>query len=263
MNPSGNGFVYSGYIGGANDDEANGIALDSAGNAYVAGDTTSTETTFPVKLLPDLTFNGSDDAFVTEVAPGGGSLVYSGYVGGSGYDIALDNGVAPVGGRQVIAGRTNGGTFPKVNGPDLTFNGNGGPLGFDAFVTKLFASTDANLNIVKTGPSSVVVNDNFDYTLTVTNLGPASAPMVKVSDVLPTQVTFLSATPTQGSCSLVSTSKVVCGLGTMTNGQVVTIDIKVNAATGGTAVNTGGVTSKAVDPFGGNNASQVTTSITS
>ena len=45
-------LVYAGYLGGAGVDEAHGIAVDGAGNAYVTGTTTSTEATFPVRSGP-------------------------------------------------------------------------------------------------------------------------------------------------------------------------------------------------------------------
>jgi hypothetical protein len=51
-------LVYAGYIGGSNNDFGNGIAVDNAGNAYVAGETTPTQVTFPEKTGPDLTSNG-------------------------------------------------------------------------------------------------------------------------------------------------------------------------------------------------------------
>ena len=54
MNPSGNALDYAGYIGGSSDDLAGRIAVDSTGNAYVAGATASTEATFPVTVGPDL-----------------------------------------------------------------------------------------------------------------------------------------------------------------------------------------------------------------
>ena len=66
----GTGFFYAGYIGGSSKDEGYGIALDSAGNAYVIGRTESTEATFPVKVGPDLTNNddGGIDGFVAKVS---------------------------------------------------------------------------------------------------------------------------------------------------------------------------------------------------
>ena len=53
-----------------------------------AGYTISNEATFPVKVGPDLTNNGGYDAFVAKVDPSGASLIYCGYIGGSGPDSA-------------------------------------------------------------------------------------------------------------------------------------------------------------------------------
>ena len=51
-------LVYCGFIGGSGDDYGYGIAVDSAGYAYVTGDTASNQTSFPEKVGPDLTYNG-------------------------------------------------------------------------------------------------------------------------------------------------------------------------------------------------------------
>jgi len=64
----GTGLVYCGYIGGDGDDSGVGIAVDGAGNAYVMGETGSSQSTFPVVVGPDLTYNGDIfDAFVAKV----------------------------------------------------------------------------------------------------------------------------------------------------------------------------------------------------
>jgi hypothetical protein len=73
VNPAGTDLVYCGYIAGGNRDVGLGIALDSSGNAYVAGWTESSEATFPVKVGPDITFNDpgplpTSDAFVAKIA---------------------------------------------------------------------------------------------------------------------------------------------------------------------------------------------------
>ncbi len=67
-------LLYAGYIGGSGNDWGYGIAVDSAGNAYVTGYTTSTEATFPVTVGPDLTQNGGDDAFVAKIGDVGGGF---------------------------------------------------------------------------------------------------------------------------------------------------------------------------------------------
>src|SRR5207249_1646804 len=70
VNESGTGLLMAGYIGGDGNDEGHGISLDSSGNAYVAGITSSTEATFPVLLGPSLKYGGgSTDAFVARIVP--------------------------------------------------------------------------------------------------------------------------------------------------------------------------------------------------
>jgi hypothetical protein len=134
----GTALAYAGYIGGSGFDQANGVAVDSSGAAYVAGRTGSTEATFPVTGGPDLTHNGGfEDAFAAKVAPSGGFLAYAGYIGGSGSDWA--NGVAvDSSGAAYVAGFTESteGSFPVTGGPDLTHNGGSN----DAFVAKVAPS---------------------------------------------------------------------------------------------------------------------------
>ncbi len=69
-------LVYCGFIGGSEDDEGRGVAVDSSGNAYVTGITNSTEATFPDTVGPDLSFNGgASDAFVAKVKADGTGLI--------------------------------------------------------------------------------------------------------------------------------------------------------------------------------------------
>ena len=139
VDPTGTQIVYCGYIGGSGKDQAARVAVDRTGHACVTGDTDSDETTFPVRVGPDLKYNGGRDAFVAKVTPDGTSLVFCGYVGGSsgeyGHDIALD-----LSDNIFVVGSTDSDerTFPVKVGPDLTFNGPGTHYGFgDAFVAKL------------------------------------------------------------------------------------------------------------------------------
>ena len=130
VNAAGTALVYAGYIGGGVADYGYGIAVDGAGNAYVTGFTDSDETTFPVTVGPDLTYNGGVyDAFVAKVNAAGTALVYCGYIGGSGDDVGY--GIAVDGsGNAYVTGYTTSTetTFPVTVGPDLTYNGGSGRL---------------------------------------------------------------------------------------------------------------------------------------
>ncbi len=151
VNAAGTALVYCGYIGGSGQDSGAGIAVDSSGNAYVTGATGSTEATFPVIDGPDLTQNGSNDAFVTKVNSGGTALVYCGYIGGSGndqgYGIRVDSS-----GDAYVAGLTASTevSFPVTVGPDLTYNGNP----YDAFVAKITAPPSGGTNTPTSTPTN-------------------------------------------------------------------------------------------------------------
>jgi hypothetical protein len=115
-------LIYCGFIGGSGDDRIEGIAVDSAGNAYVAGHTTSTQGSFPVSVGPDLTHNGDTDAFVAKVNASGTALVYCGYIGGSESDDAIGIAVDSAG-SAYVTGETSSSPsqgFPVIVGPYLT-----------------------------------------------------------------------------------------------------------------------------------------------
>jgi hypothetical protein len=134
-------LIYCGYIGGDDTDEGEGIAVDSAGNAYVTGNTKSNEDTFPVSVGPDTSFNGVGpsstqigDCFVAKINAQGTALVYCGYIGGSQRDTC--NAVAVDGNdRAYVTGETDSDqtTFPVNRGPG--YHGN-----TDAFIAKPSAS---------------------------------------------------------------------------------------------------------------------------
>jgi uncharacterized protein (DUF2141 family) len=140
LNQTGSALLYSTFLGGSSFDEAHGIAVDVAGNAYIAGRTDSVN--FPTTPGAfDTSFNGFTDAFVTKLNAAGSALFYSTYVGASDYDepfgIALD-----AGGSAHVTGVTTSPAFPTTPAAfDPSFNG--GPL--DAFVTKLSPTGSALL----------------------------------------------------------------------------------------------------------------------
>jgi len=126
-------FVYSGYIGGSAEDAGFDIEVDNWQNAFITGSSTSTETTFPVAVGPDLTHNGGKDAFVSELRPSGSETVYCGYIGGASTDIGYGISVGSEGSVYIVGVTVSlQSSFPVTAGPDLSFN-----FGDDAFVAKV------------------------------------------------------------------------------------------------------------------------------
>ncbi|MGE5053634.1 MAG: SBBP repeat-containing protein, partial [Acidobacteriota bacterium] len=121
---------YATYLGGSAEDDGYAITVNSAGNAYVTGQTKSTN--FPTKnpLSPG-TNAGGFDAFVTELSPDGSSLVFSTYIGGSGNDSG--NAIALDGSDNIfVAGGTGSSNFPNQGALQTGFAGV-----IDAFVLEL------------------------------------------------------------------------------------------------------------------------------
>ncbi len=128
----GSSLVYSTFLGGSSFDEANGIVVDSAGNAYVTGFTGSDD--FPVTDGAFDTTLSYYDGFVTKLAPDGSSLIYSTYLGGSGFDALYRIAVNSTG-EAFVTGYTESSDFPTTEGTfDSTYNGE-----HDALLTKLSA----------------------------------------------------------------------------------------------------------------------------
>src|SRR2546426_7456735 len=115
LNAAGSGLVYSTYLGGSGFEQGIGIAVDSAGNAYVTGYTQSTD--FPTTSGAFQTYpRATAQVFVTKLNPTGSALVFSTYLGGSqafnlGTGIAVDSA-----GNAYVTGYTNSANFPTTPG---------------------------------------------------------------------------------------------------------------------------------------------------
>ncbi|MFO0853605.1 MAG: SBBP repeat-containing protein [Planctomycetia bacterium] len=124
-------LVYSTYLGGSGSEEGKGIAVDGSGNAYITGNTSSSD--FPT--TPSAYKGTTDDVFVAKIdtlGSGASSLVYSTYLGGS--DGELGSGIAVDGsGNAYITGLTDSTNFPTT---PSAYQGN--LIGYaDVFVTKI------------------------------------------------------------------------------------------------------------------------------
>ena len=86
MDPTG-ALVYATYIGGSGQDVAHRIAVDSSGDVYITGYTTSTDFPVTTGAYTSTYQGGASDAFLVELNAAGSALVYSTYLGGSGADI--------------------------------------------------------------------------------------------------------------------------------------------------------------------------------
>jgi hypothetical protein len=158
--------TYANYFGGTNNDFSHNVAVDSTGNAYIVGWTTSAD--FPLVNPFQSTLRGFNDVFVAKLSADGSTLLYSTYLGGSlqerGFGIALD-----VAGNAYVTGRTDSTDFPTRNAYQPTSAGPG-----DAFVTKLNASgSDLIYSTYLGGEAAESSFGDIAYAITVDGSGNA------------------------------------------------------------------------------------------
>jgi hypothetical protein len=101
LNPAGSELIYSTYLGGSTDDQANAIALDASGDAYITGSTYSSDfpTVNPVQATNLAASRNANNAFIAVINPTGSVLAFSTYLGGSGTEgfLSCPVGVTPCG----------------------------------------------------------------------------------------------------------------------------------------------------------------------
>ena len=126
-----------------------------------------------------------------------------------------------------------------------------------ATIVRLEGAGDNLLVTMADTPDPVRLGQNLTYTVTITNNGPSDATGVTLNDTLPAGVSFVSATPTQGSCG--GTSTVACNLGDLSNGASAMVTIIVTPTLAGGLSNT--VTVAADDPNPPNNTVTAETTV--
>ena len=178
LNSGGSALVYSTYLGGSSSDSGQGIALDSAGNAYVTGNTASIN--FPVTAGAFQTASGGIyDAFVSKLNSGGSALVYSTYLGGSNYDLGYGIAVDSAG-NAYVTGNSHSSDFPTTAGAFQTaLSGTAG----DAFISKLNSSGSALVYSTYLGGSS---SNDIGYGIAVDSAGNAYVTGYSISNDFPT-----------------------------------------------------------------------------
>jgi hypothetical protein len=184
LNPTGSELVYSTYLGSPGADEGNSIAVDTAGNAYIAGDTNSSD--FPTTTGA---FQLSGWAFVTKLNSAGSALLYSTYVGGSNFDrvrtIAVD-----ATGSAYVTGTTESTDFPTSPGAfDTTYNG-----GIDTYVMQLNASGSALVYATYLGG----ISDDYTQAIAIDGAGNAYVTGYTTSVDFPTTLAALDTTHSIG-----------------------------------------------------------------
>jgi uncharacterized repeat protein (TIGR01451 family) len=259
---------------------------------------TSTETPNPVTDGNNITYtqtvtnNGpaaSGTATFTDVIPTGTSFVSftvpTGWscgtlptVGSSGGTITCTisslpvNTVTPVSFPLVVKaslGDTPGTTITNTANINVPCSSSSDPnCGNNSATTSVTVAspTQADVAITKTAnPDPVDQGTNLQYTIQVTNNGPAAAQGVTVTDPIPGEVTFISVSTTQGTCTYTtSTTAVSCSVGTVSVGGLVLITINATANTFSSSTlstNTATVSATTGDPNLTNNTSSVVSTI--
>jgi signal peptidase I len=162
----------------------------------------------------------------------------------------------------------NGGANGVTLTPGVPYGATAGAAGVSATNVSLILSPGphsaaicTDVAIAKSGsPNPVLQNATLTYTLAVTNNGPQTATAVVAVDTLPTQVSYVSSSSTQGTCTQTA-GVVTCTVGNMLNAAVATITITATAVTPSQAVNTAVVNSATPDPVLSNNTATITTLI--
>lgn len=214
--PSGSTLVYSTYLGGSNGTGANGIVVDSSGDAYVTGLTGAAD--YPVTPGAYQTVLGdSFSAFVTKLDPAGSSLLYSTYLGASSPSTTGNgdsaNGIAvDASGSAYVTGSTGDPTFPTTTGSfQTTYTG----LNNVAFVAKLDStgstllySTFLEGTLSSAGSSIAVDASGAAYVTGITISGdfPTTTNVFKTicntnrNDVFVTKLNSTGSTPLYSTC---------------------------------------------------------------
>jgi hypothetical protein len=195
LNSTGTVIDYLTYIGGSGTETAAAIALDSSGDAYVTGSTTSTDLPTTTGAVETTYGGGSSDGFVAKLNAAGSSIAYATYLGGSSSDaasaIAVDSN-----GNAYVVGETESSNFPTSSGSfqsKFTFKYNAGSEP-DGFITELNSTGAEIYSSFFGGDYSDLIN-----AVAVDSAGDAFIAGTTTSDSLPTTTGAYQASKQTGS----------------------------------------------------------------
>src|SRR3990167_7405653 len=217
-------LLASTYLGGSSYDIGNSITLDTSGNAYVTGNTGSTD--FPTTNgAYDASQNGSgySDIFVSKLNGGLTSLLVSTYLGGSSSDegrsLALD-----ISGNAYVTGYTGSSDFPTTSGAyDTSFN-NSGYGYYDVFVSMLDSDLSASITPTPTTTSTATPTVTATPTATLTPTPTATATLTPTPTDTPTPTATATKTPTATS----TPTPIICDEATDIEAEPELMILKVN-----------------------------------
>ncbi len=264
INSSGTSIDYSTYYGGSATDSGKSIAVDSEGNAYIAGDTASSDLSLVSPIQG--TFGGVNDAFLAKINPDGTALLYSTYLGGELVDfassIALDSSDC-----VYLAGETRSAGFPTTTGAYQETQGGMSYSGIyvDAFITKV-NSTGLTLDYstylgrcdMETGRGIAVDGEGNAYVtgaIAMVNAGdfPLVNPIQPTSASSMSAEAFVTKINPEGSTLVYSTY-----LGGSLNDEAyaIALDSSNNAYIGGYTASTNFPTVAPLQPYNGGGTNQ-------
>ena len=165
---------------------------------------------------------------------------------------------------SIVAGVAAGTTGTLSNTATITASSPDPAAGNNTSTTSTAVGTTADLAITKNAPASAVSLTTITFNVSATNNGPSSAVNVTLTDVLPANTAFVSATQTGGptfNCTQAG-GTITCTAATLVPGATATFDFVARITADGPLANTATITSPTPDPVPANNSATANTNAT-
>jgi hypothetical protein len=210
LDPTGSSLVYSTFLGGNNTDWGWAITVDPSDNAYVTGQTASTN--FPLQSPVQSAAMGDPLIFVSELNNTGSALLFSTYWGGSpGFGDQQGNAIAVDGAGNIItAGFATVPDFPVISAIQSQLQGPGDAVVFKVEVTPDFTLAGSPLSV------TVSAGQSATYSLTLTplnafdqqvSLSCSGAPSGSTCTISPSTLTLDGVNPAPATVTVKTTAQ--------------------------------------------------------